>query len=532
MNLAHLPAELPNVQALAFPPHPGPLPDALDCLRVAVTLYDEDCRLVYINRHFHHIFRLMPPAAMLIGRSYADLTRMELARGEIDPASFIESEEGYVRLRCRQLEIGDFIPRDIRLFDGRIIEIKARRTRAGGSILLWSDATEARHAYGRLETAVELSADAFAFWDRDDRLVICNPEFLKLHGCARGRDMIGVSFADLIASTATRGLARFDGPASAWIDKRIDAHRAPAGALTVAMSDGRAYLVRERATRDGGRATIYTDITERQRAETAFCEQREALGETRRALTRQSRYLADLTERLEKADDGADSAKTTFLRTMSHELKTPLNAIIGFSDLLKSAAAGMSAEEVTEYAGLIHVAGNNLLTMLNRILDLTKIAAGRYHIRRESVPARVLLEAVRATISDRAAAKSIAISVDCPASLTIDGDESALATMVGQLAENAVSFTPEGGSVRLAAAAKGRRVCVRVSDNGPGVAAENLARILEPFEQIGRGLASDASGGGLGLPLVKALAGLHGGALTLESAPDEGLSATLDLPAA
>jgi two-component system cell cycle sensor histidine kinase PleC len=135
-----------------------------------------------------------------------------------------------------------------------------------------------------------------------------------------------------------------DGDALNWIERRLDAHGAPAGALTVTTPSGAAYLVRERATQGAGRATVFTDVTERHRIEVALAEQAAALERTRHALLdteaearKQATYLADVTRRLGAAEAEADTATTALLRTVSHELKTPLNAILGFSQLLRMA---------------------------------------------------------------------------------------------------------------------------------------------------------------------------------------------------
>lgn len=517
-----------------------PVLDALDCLRVAVTIYDARERLIYLNCHFNYLFRSMPPAHELVGCSYEDLIRMELTGGEIAAASFLGGEEAFIAGRCAQMREGDYSPRDIHLAGGRIVEIKMRKTAEGGWIALWSDVTEARHAFGRLETAIELSADAFALWDHGDRLVMCNPSFARLHGRTAEAELTGTCFAELIAEVANSGRVALDTTAEAWIEKRLKAHAGEAGALTVAMASGDAYLVRERATAGGGHATVYTDITDKARAEAAFAEQKEALAQTQRVLDaaeakarKQANYLADLTRRLDTAEKGAAAAKTTFLRTMSHELKTPLNAIIGFSDMLKSAPGHFSADQIGEYAGLIHMAGGNLLRMLNQILDLTKIAAERFPLNCTPVIVSGVLRGAFDAVSARAENKSIAVTVeDCEAGLAADADENALTAMVGHLAENAVTFTQNGGSVRLSAARRNGRVIVQVEDNGPGVPENDLARIVEPFEQVSQSTADGAQGSGLGLPLVKALAELHGGTLSLQSQLGEGFTATLDLPAA
>jgi signal transduction histidine kinase len=324
-----------------------------------------------------------------------------------------------------------------------------------------------------------------------------------------------------------------------WIERRLDAHGAPAGALTVLTPSGDAYLVRERATRDGGRATVFTDITERHRVESALTEQSATLERTRHALIdtqaearKQAMYLADVTRRLGAAEAEADTAKTALLRTMSHELKTPLNAILGFSDLLRLSADRFSTEQVGEYAGLIHMAGGNLLKLINQILDLTKIAAGRFPLRKRELPVGGVLWAAADAQSERAAEKSIRIEIaGCEGDLVIEADENALNNMIGQLVENAVTFTQNGGEVRVSAVRGDGVVRITIADNGPGVLPDDMARIQEPFEQVGRGTADHIHGAGLGLPLVKGLAEIHGGSLLIDSVAGEGFTATLQLPA-
>jgi two-component system, cell cycle sensor histidine kinase PleC len=513
------------------------LPEALDCLRVAITLFDASERLIWCNQHFNYLFRAMPPREHLIGRSYSEMIRLEVERGEIAPLD--GDVEAFVARRRAQFREGEFAPRDIALADGRIVEIKARRTRTGGWIALWTDVTYARHTSMRQEDLVELSADAFAFWDRNDRLSICNAAFAEIHGHGGGEMILNSSFEELLRSAVRRGLFVLDGDPEVWIARRLDAHRAPAGALTLVTRSGGAYLVRDRATRDGGRATVFTDATARHRVEAALGEQTRALEHTRRALAKsqgeaekQQSYLADLTRRLDAAVE-ADAAKTALLRTMSHELKTPLNAIIGFADLLRLAPDQFSEAKVAEYAGLIHTAGKNLLKLINQILDLTKIAARRFTLRPASLAVGGALWMAADAVHHKAEQKSVALMIgDCAPDLMVRADEAAFGNILGQLLDNAVTFTPPGGTVTVSAARDGAFVRIVVADNGPGVAAEDLARILEPFEQAGRNTHDHAQGAGLGLPLAKALAELHGGSLAIASSPGHGFTATVELPTA
>ncbi|MGD0141603.1 MAG: PAS-domain containing protein [Rhizomicrobium sp.] len=513
--------------------------EALDCLRIAVTLFDSEERLLYSNTHLNYLFRSMPPHESLLGATYADLIRLEVAGGEIAEPEALDCD-AFIARRRQQLIEGSYRPLDVPLANGRVIELKSRRTPAGGWIVLWTDVTEARNLFARLEDAIELSADAFAFWDRADRLVLCNTAFAEMHGAPAPASIVNVPFEELIEDAVRRGKFAIDGRAENWIARRLEAHRAPAGALTVTTSEGPSYLVRERATRDGGSATVFTDVTERRRIEAALSEQTRALQRTRRALQktktevrRRSSYLADLTRQLDAAEAEADTAKTTLLRTMSHELKTPLNAILGFSDLLRAMPGRFSPEQVSEYAGLIHTAGGNLLRLINQILDLTKISAGRFPLHKAVMPIGSALYSAVDALAARAAAKRISLSVeDCGADLFVDADENALGMMIANLAENAIAFTQSGGEVAISARRDEDFVCIAVSDNGPGVAVEDLARILAPFEQAGRGTTDHSHGAGLGLPLVKSLAELHGGSLVVANGAHGGLVATLELPSA
>ena len=315
-----------------------------------------------------------------------------------------------------------------------------------------------------------------------------------------------------------------------WLERRLKSHRDAAGAVTIRTNTGEAYLARDRATLHGGRVMIFTDITDKVRAEKALAEQEHALANANAHAEKQQSYLADLAHRLDQASASVNSAKTTLLRTMSHELKTPLNAILGFSDLMATLADNMSPAQIREYAGLVHQGGNNLLKIINQIMDLTKISAGRYDLRLAPMDAGGVLWTMREAFLPRAAARGIVIDADrCPVGLMVQADEAVFTAMVHALLENAVTFT-SGNRIALSVHAGEACVCVTVEDNGNGVAAEDLARIQEPFEHAGRGEGTGhAKGAGLGLTLIKAFAELHGGMLELDSRLGEGFRATVTL---
>jgi len=508
--------------------------EALHCLRVAITVFDRDERLIFVNEHFTYMFPSLPSREQLVGHSYEELLRLEIAGGEIGALG--EDTEDYITRRRAQLFARDYGARDIPLRDGRIVEIKTRRTPALGWIALWSDVTEARRNLDRLNTAIGLSADAFAFYDRHDRLTLCNSEYTALINVKEPREILGQKFSDLAPRIAQHAGPR--GDVKGWLEKRYAIHAEPAGAMTSEMADGRAYLIRDRAVSDGGRVIVFTDVTEHHRVEKALSEQTHALDATRQALAAkeaqsqvQANYLADLATKLDQTKASADKTKKTLLRTMSHELKTPLNAIIGFSDLLSTLADQAGPDQVREYAGLINLGGRNLLRLINQILDLTKISGGRYEMNRQPVDAGLALWNAKDRLDGQAAEKSITIHNDqAMPGLMVDADESALGTIINNLVENAVSFTQNGGEVHLKAEASSATVRITVTDNGPGVAAEDLPRILEPFEQGSHSPLNHASGAGLGLTLVKAFCELMGGSLKLSSTPGQGFTAEVELP--
>jgi signal transduction histidine kinase len=512
---------------------PSALLRALDSLRTAITIFDTSGRLLYANAHLNYLFRSFPPRESLVGKSYEDLIRLEIEGGEIAASALAGGTRSFITQRLAQLRQDEYAPRDVALRDHRVVEIKARRDQGGQTVLLWTDVTAARAQLTRLQEAVALSAEAFAFYDANDKLILANDLYAHLCGVKSLNELIGKTFPEICATVAYNGRMLFNESPEQWLERRLQSHRAPAGAVTLRTNTGEAYLVRDRAGHDGGRVMVFTDITDKVRAETALQEQEHALADSRAQAEKQSGYLADLTHRLDQASASVRSAKTTLLRTMGHELKTPLNAILGFSDLMATLADNMNPAQIREYAGLVHQGGQNLLKIINQIMDLTKISAGRYDLRRMPVDAGGILWQTRDGFLSRADARGIEINADqCPAGLMVDADETVLTGMVHSLMDNALAFT-NGGRITLSAVATEGGVALTVADTGVGVAPEDLARIQEPFEHAGRGEGSEhAKGAGLGLTLVKAFAELHGGWLELDSELGEGFRATITLPAA
>jgi signal transduction histidine kinase len=227
----------------------------------------------------------------------------------------------------------------------------------------------------------------------------------------------------------------------------------------------------------------------------------------------------------------ASDAKSAFLAAMSHELRTPLNAIIGFSDFILSKPSGETLQpRQHEYVEEIHKSGMRLLMLINDILDLTSLDAGKLPLRESTVSLEHLLGEVCAAMEPEAEAAGVHLTASS-AQLYVLADEHRLKQIVFKLISNAIKFTPRGGAVDVRAEASGHGCAIEVRDTGIGIAAEDIARTLERFGQVDSRLARRYEGAGLGLPLARQLAELHGGTLAIESRLGAGTTVTVTLPA-
>ena len=255
------------------------------------------------------------------------------------------------------------------------------------------------------------------------------------------------------------------------------------------------------------------------------------------AIVRPATEQAALREELRKAQELAGAtevAKGRFLATVSHELRTPLNAIIGFSDMLLHAEiSGEMSPKQTENVRLIREAGNHLLSVVNAILDVSKIESGSYHISMEPFDLEPAVDLCKAMLEPQAAAKGVTLSGKLPRDLgEVMGDQRAVQQILLNLLSNAIKFTPEGGNVSVTALRRDDTVRLFVNDTGIGMAADDLKKIGRPFMQIQNDYTRNFQGTGLGLSLVKGLVKLHGGSMSIESAPGLGTTVSIGLQAA
>jgi two-component system cell cycle sensor histidine kinase PleC len=231
------------------------------------------------------------------------------------------------------------------------------------------------------------------------------------------------------------------------------------------------------------------------------------------------------------AATAADRAKTAFLANMSHELRTPLNAIIGFSELMKLRQP-QPTEQRSEYAGYIHEAGKLLLEIINGLLDLARIEAGKLELHDEWIALAEDLHCAVTTVSPIAEKKEITLSVEpVEPDLAVRVDRTRFKQILLNLLSNAVKFSETGGHIGIATALlDGGELVVAISDSGVGIASEDLERVFEPFEQVEDHLTRHNEGTGLGLSIARALIELHGGRLQLRSAVGRGTTVELRLP--
>ena len=261
-----------------------------------------------------------------------------------------------------------------------------------------------------------------------------------------------------------------------------------------------------------------------------------AQAELNRRLEVQARQLeAQAQELLRTRDDAlqANRAKSEFLAYMSHELRSPMNAIIGFSEMMKREVFGrVNPPKYREYADDIHGSATHLLSLINDILDLSKAEAGKLQLNESDVDLGVAIEAVRRLVAVRAEASHIGLRTHLAPNLPpLAGDERMVKQMVLNLVSNAIKFTPARGCVTVIAGRDDAGgVFIAIADTGPGIAAGDIPRILEAYGRTDSAEKTAIEGTGLGLPLVKSLAELHGGSLSLTSEKGKGTTVTVFLP--
>ncbi|GGE37153.1 signal transduction histidine kinase [Agaricicola taiwanensis] len=385
----------------------------------------------------------------------------------------------------------------------------------------------------RLRDAIETISEAFVLWDAENRLVLCNSKYQQLHALPGDAVVTGAPYETLMR----------DARHTVVTTQSVPDGRREAGARNyeARLEDGRWMHVSERRTKDGGFVSVGTDITSLKRHEEKLLDSEKRLMATvadlrksRQTLELQAEQLADLAEKYAEQKASAESAnraKSEFLANMSHELRTPLNAIIGFSEIMESGAfGGLGSPKYLEYTRDISDSGRYLLDVINDILDMSTLEAGRVELKRETVEVdAVVLDALR-VLTPQAEEKGLALRAEAATGVTIEADKRGLKQILLNLLSNAVKFTPSGGRVTVRVRALGDALNIYVEDTGIGIPREALPKLARPFEQVENQFTKSHKGSGLGLAIAKSLVELHNGSMRIRSSVGAGTVVLVRLP--
>lgn len=464
---------------------------------------DEDGRLTFVSRTEHQTLGL--PESHFIGRRLdeiygadteaerlealrAAMRRREAFRDVLATLPLTSGREMFVRVTGVPYENEDGAFQGYR---GTLTDVTPRITAR----------REAEAAKQRLSRALESSGDGFIVYDQDDRVVTWNPRFADLLFPGRedllragmGHDAVAEAFAE-------HGNFVSDMDAARWLSQRFAEPRGADTTRLEKLCDGRWVLTTSRWTPENYRISVYRDVTE-------------------------------LKEREEQAEL-ANKTKTEFLAVTGHELRSPLNAIIGFAELIEREYHGPVGDaRYVEYAHDIRGGGEHLLELINDLLDISKAEAGKLELREDETDLDSVLRGALALIRHRAADAGLDLVVEDTERLpAVYADERKLKQVLLNLLTNAVKFTPEGGRIIVSTRRTPLGLEIAVADTGIGIAEADMPKVFAPFEQVDNAAQRVHKGTGLGVPLSKRLMEMHGGWLTLESTLGEGTTARMGLP--
>jgi two-component system cell cycle sensor histidine kinase PleC len=386
----------------------------------------------------------------------------------------------------------------------------------------------------RLRDSIEAIPESFVLWDSQDRLVVCNRKFKAIYKIPTRLLAPGTAYADM-AAIARERLVQGPRDASGKPKDSSEAYEAEVG-------EDCWLHIGERRTKDGGFVSVGTDITAIKLSEQRLADREHQLQATvndlessRATLEAQTRQLIELTGKYANEKERAETAnraKSEFLANISHELRTPLNAIIGFSEMMHQQMFGAIGQpKYLEYALDIQQSGRYLLDVINDILDMSKIEAGRMDLMLETLNVgEIIAESLR-VVQQTATERNIRLETQGNPILELSGDRRALKQVLINLLSNAVKFTPVGGQVSMRTYRYRGSVRLAISDTGVGIPRHEIAKLGRPFEQVENQFTKGHKGTGLGLAISRSIIELHGGRLEIKSRLGEGTTVTCILPA-
>ncbi|WP_207461494.1 ATP-binding protein [Azospirillum sp. SYSU D00513] len=368
-------------------------------------------------------------------------------------------------------------------------------------------AADIRRAKHLLDQALDSMSEGFVLWGSDRRLSLANRRYYEMFPFLRDVALPGARFDGIIEHAAKFLLPESsDKERRSWRGWRSTAHER-LHSYELELPDGTIVESNQARTPDGSVVSVYRDVTLRRKAEARLDE---------------AKLAAERAHRM----------KSEFLSNMSHELRTPLNAIIGFAQVLELGNPRTGPATVLEYARDIRISGEHLLSIINDVLDMSKLEAGTMMLRESEFDlGRIVLQWTQ-ILREQAREKGLDLQVEVPREpLPLRGDERLLRQVLLNLVSNAIKFTESGGTIRVGADRTGDGgFRITVADTGIGIAPEHTRQVFEPFFQVESASTRRFSGTGLGLSISLAIVNLHEGTLTLDSPSGKGTVATVMLP--
>ena len=373
----------------------------------------------------------------------------------------------------------------------------------------------------RLRDAIENISEAFVLWDQQNRLVVCNSKYQEFHNLSDHLIKPGTRYEDIVNAAAA--------PIVRTRLSNQEENLEGSNTFEVQLADNRWLQINERRTKDGGYVSVGTDIS-------FLKHQEDRLRSRETELEHQAQQLVELAEKYSTEKTRAEAAnksKSEFLANMSHELRTPLNAIIGFSEVMKTELFGkIGSEKYREYANDIHASGQYLLEVINDILDMSKIEAGRIELDIEDCDVAEIVEDCRKIILPRAREEKIDLKVHPITKAVLKADRRALKQVFLNLLTNSVKFTDADGNIEVSALIEGAMMTFVIRDTGIGIHEWDVAKLARPFEQVENQFTKSHDGSGLGLAISRSLVEMHQGTFLIESRQGVGTTVRFSLPIA
>ncbi|MGN7753364.1 response regulator [Sinorhizobium sp. 22678] len=370
---------------------------------------------------------------------------------------------------------------------------------------------EAERQRRTIAAALEVISDGFVLYDSEDRILVANSKYCEIFPSHKPNTLRGRSFREIVEQNLEMGQVDLEGKSpQEWVDERVRLHRDPAGLVDEKRFGDKWVRISKRKIPDGGTVAVYTDITELKQRQVEL-------------------------ERAKSHAESANEAKSQFLASMSHELRTPLNAIIGYSEMLIEEARDHEDEELVPDLDKIASAGRHLLSLINDILDLSKIEANKMEVFLETFSVADLLRDVAATVAPLMARNGNEFTHDFEADLgEMHSDQTKLRQNLFNLLSNAAKFT-NGGRVTLRVRREQRSdrdwLVFQVSDTGIGMSPEQQERLFNAFTQADASTTRNYGGTGLGLSITRSFCRMIGGVVTVESEFGKGSMFTMEVPA-